>query len=89
MPSLASLQGEPDDGYEAARAFAYSEHPVSWFVEQDSQFTPPLLTVGMLYDIVATTPVDARLHARERFVADLREQRLPLPLDAVQAEITS
>lgn len=91
MPSLADLSGEPPAGYEQAAALAMGENhrPASWFAEQHAEFSPPLVILGTFYDVEAAGEWEAGVWARARFADELSRFKLPLPPDAVRAEVTN
>ena len=89
MPSLKDLSGRAPPGYErvAATLQTPSALPSSWFVQTDDEFSPPLLILGTVYEVEATTELDARGRAAARFAKELTKQKLPLPAGPIHAEL--
>ena len=88
MPSLKDLTG-PAPGYDRVAATAQTPRalPSSWLVQTDDEFSPSLLILGTVYELEATTELDARARAAARFAKELSKQKLPLPAGPIHAEL--
>ena len=87
MPSLTDLSGAPPPGYEAVARLVSDGRPPGWFVEQQNEFSPPLLVIGTFYDIEAGGEWAARAQAAARFRGELDALGLPFGTDAIYAQV--
>jgi hypothetical protein len=86
-PSLVDLSGKPPPGYDLVAGFISNGRPRGWFVEQNPEFSPPLLVVGAYYDVEASAEWPARAQARGRFAGELKKHGLPMPPQPIYAEL--
>lgn len=86
MPSLSDLTGTPPAGYKTVATFVRNDRPSGWFVEQDQDFSPPLLVLGTFYEVNAAGEWAAGVEAGARFRAELAAHGLPAPAQGVYAE---